>query len=153
MEGRLISNHPVHIFDENGNISPSAFIPFCEFGEDRSNLGKKHENFNVPVCNAFTPKIVTDQLCYEIDLQSYRSNENSDLKKQLNSGLVLVLDYNLDRVKYKDISTNNAVQVSQETSFASSLFEYQNPQDVLVIIDSIGKKEALEKCFFTTSIT
>ena len=148
MEGRLISNHPVHIFDENGNISPSAFIPFCEFGEDRSNLGKKHENFNVPVCNAFIPKMEI-----EIDLQSYRSNENSDLKKQLNSGLVLVLDYNLDRVKYKDISNNNVVPVSQETSFASSLFEYQNPQDVLVIIDSIGKKEALEKCFFTTSIT
>ena len=138
VDGRLISNHPAHIFDANGNISPSAFIPFCEFGEERSNLGKAHDNFSVPVCNSFTQKIFTDQLCYEIDLQSYRSTENFELKKQLNSGLVLVLDYNMDRVKYKDIS-NNVEPISNSTSFASTLFEYQNPQDVMVVIDGIGK--------------
>ena len=138
--GRLISNHPVHIFDANGNISPSAFIPFCEFGEDRSKLGRTHDNFSVPVCNAFTPKIVTDQLCYEIDLQSYRSSVNSYLRKQLNSGLILVLDYNVDRVKYKDVSNNmeDNDTIANVTSFASTLFDYQNPKDVLVIIDGIG---------------
>ena len=140
LNGRLISNHPVHIFDANGNISPSAFIPFCEFGEDRSKLGMKHDNFSVQVCNAFTPKIVTDQLCYEIDLQSYRSSDNYHLKKQLNAGLILVLDYNMDRVKYKDISNKieDIEPTSIGTSFASTLFEYQNPKDVLVIIDGIG---------------
>ena len=138
VDGRLISNHPAHIFDANGNISPSAFIPFCEFGEERSNLGKAHDNFSVPVCNSFTQKIFTDQLCYEIDLQSYRSTETFELKKQLNSGLILVLDYNMDRVKYKDIS-NNVEPISNSTSFASTLFEYQNPQDVMVVIDGIGK--------------
>ena len=138
VDGRLISNHPAHIFDANGNISPSAFIPFCEFGEERSNLGKTHDNFSVPVCNSFTQKIFTDQLCYEIDLQSYRSTETFELKKQLNSGLILVLDYNMDRVKYKDIS-NNVEPISNSTSFASTLFEYQNPQDVMVVIDGIGK--------------
>ena len=144
--GRLISNHPVHIFDVNGNISPSAFIPFCEFGEDRSKLGKTHDNFSVPLCNAFTPKIVTEQLCYEIDLQSYRSSVISDLKKQLNAGLILVLDYNMDRVKYKDVSKNmeDIEHISNVTSFASTLFDYQNPEDVLVIIDGIGRDNLIE---------
>ena len=145
LKGRLISNHPVHIFDANGNTSPSAFIPFCEFGEDRSKLGRTHDNFSVPVCNAFTPKIVTDQLCYEIDLQSYRSSVNSYLRKQLNSGLILVLDYNVDRVKYKDVSNSreNTEPIANVTSFASTLFDYQNPKDVLVIIDGIGNQRII----------
>merc|ERR1712073_18241 len=33
-----ITNHPVHIFDEKGNLSPSAFIPFCQFGRNISTL-------------------------------------------------------------------------------------------------------------------
>ena len=143
--GRLISNHPVHIFDANGNISPSAFIPFCEFGENRSKLGRKHDNFSVPVCNAFTPKLVTDQLCYEIDLQSYRSSLTSSLRKQLNFGLILVLDYNVDRVKYKDVfnSMEDIDTIANVTSFASTLFDYQNPKDVLVIIDGIGNQRII----------
>ena len=139
-------------FDENGNISPSAFIPFCEFGEDRSKLGKTHDNFSVPLCNAFTPKIVTDQLCYEIDLQSYRSSVTSDLRKQLNSGLILVLDYNMDRVKYKDVSNNEEPSSNGTTSFASTLFDYQNPEEVLVIIDGLGRDNLIEYCIHTKGL-
>ena len=29
-----VSNHPVHMKDRNGSLSPSAFIPFCSFGGD-----------------------------------------------------------------------------------------------------------------------
>ena len=33
------NNHPVHIIDMEGNLSPSAFIPFCEFGGNMSIMG------------------------------------------------------------------------------------------------------------------
>ena len=34
-----ISNHPVHIQEENGKFSPSAFIPICEFGGNMTMMG------------------------------------------------------------------------------------------------------------------
>ena len=43
-----LSNHPVHILDkQSGNISPSAFIPFCEFGENMSSVGTQIKEFNL----------------------------------------------------------------------------------------------------------
>ena len=50
------ANHPVHIMDTTGNISPSAFIPFCAWAGDMEALGTRVPNFSVPVCNAFRPR-------------------------------------------------------------------------------------------------
>ena len=63
------SNHPVHILDRQGNISPSSFIPFCSFGNDMKSMGREMKGFDVPVCDSFEAKIRNDQLCYEVDLQ------------------------------------------------------------------------------------
>ena len=52
---KKVSNHPVHILNSNGNFSPSAFIPFCSFGEDI--LGVKVKEFDIPVCSIFKPKL------------------------------------------------------------------------------------------------
>ena len=142
IKGRLISNHPVHILDAEGHLSPSSLIPFCEFGENKSIMAMDIEKFNVPVCTGFSPKMIADQMCYEIDLQIFKSKKILELRRQLNTGLILVLDYNQDRVNYKDIS-NPAEQGSNDTTFASTLFEYQNPQDVLILIDGIGKEKTL----------
>ena len=56
------TNHPVHIFDEKGNPSPSAFIPFCQFGRNISTLGSESDLFSIPVCNGFKAKLFYDQL-------------------------------------------------------------------------------------------
>ena len=45
--------------------------------------------------HSFEAKIRNDQLCYEVDLQKYK--DQNKIKEQLKSGLVLVLDYNLER--------------------------------------------------------
>ena len=66
-----ITNHPVHIVTEEGTVSPSAFIPFCELAGDMSVVGTKLDKFDVPVCNSFKAKILNDQLCYEIDVNEY----------------------------------------------------------------------------------
>ena len=44
----VLSNHPVHILDEEGTFSPSAFIPFCHFGNQK-NLGIALKQFDQPV--------------------------------------------------------------------------------------------------------
>ena len=57
----------MHIQNEDGSTSPTALIPFCQFGGDMSIMGVKMEEVDVPVCNSFRPKIVLDQLCYTVD--------------------------------------------------------------------------------------
>ena len=90
-----VINHPVHIIDDKGALSPSSFIPFCSFGEDMEILGTRIEDFDIPICNSFQAKIKYDQLCYELDLQKLKNN--TDIEDKLKSGLFLVLDYNEDR--------------------------------------------------------
>ena len=55
-------------------------------------LGRKVEGFQVPVCSAFTGKIVNNQLCYEVDLNRFR--DQVDWEEALQSGLSLVIDTN-----------------------------------------------------------
>ena len=90
-----VGNHPVHILNDEGEFSPTSFIPFCSFGEDF--MGTKVDEFDLPVCNIFKPKLQHDQLCYETDLQDLRNNDSNILEKQLEMGLTLVLDYNEER--------------------------------------------------------
>ena len=129
----------MHIIDEVGNRSPSAFIPFCSFGEDMTLMGTETDGFNIPVCNSFKAKINGDQLCYEIDLQKYKNKTN--IEDQLKSGLVLILDYNEDRQwimkrqvmknvgKKKIFSSNkeNSVQIYLDT-----ISTHQNSQILLL---------------------
>ena len=61
------TNHPVHIQDQDGKLSPTALVPFCEFGGNMSVMGIKIDQIDVPVCASFRPKIIMDQLCYTVD--------------------------------------------------------------------------------------
>ena len=88
-----IINHPVHIIDEDDELSPTALIPFCEFAGNMSVMGVKIDQFEVPVCNSFRPKIIRDQLCYTVDPNEYK--HKIDLKGELS--LSLFIHYNEDR--------------------------------------------------------
>ena len=104
---RTMNNHPVHILNNEGGFSPSSFIPFCSFGEDF--LGSKVDQFGIPVCNIFKPKVHHNQLCYETDLHDLKSSEDQILEEQLALGLTLVLDYNEDRqINYNNVTFKDA---------------------------------------------
>ena len=90
-----VTNHPVHIQIINETFTPTAFIPFCAFGEDMKAMGKEIDGFDDPVCNSFKAKIRNDQLCFEVDLEEFKDKNN--INEQLKSGLVLILDYNEER--------------------------------------------------------
>ena len=111
---KVVNNHPVHIFDKNGFLSPTAFIPFCSFGGDMKSMGKRSELYDVPVCNSFKSKIRNNQLCYEIDLEDYKDPNN--IEKQLKEGLVLVVDYNEERQMAKLIENQNDESMGYLTS-------------------------------------
>ena len=114
MKLQKMTNHPIHIQEKDGQISPTALIPFCEFGGNMSVMGIKIDHFDVPVCNSFRPKIMMDQLCYTVDPNEYK--HKIDLNGELS--LSLFIHYNEDR-QMEDINSN---------------------EKHTVIVDTIGKK-------------
>ena len=75
-----ITNHPVHIFDRvTEQLSPSSFIPLCDFGGDSHIMGVRIKQFNDPVCDSFRTKILNDQRCYEVDLNKFQESFSSTL--------------------------------------------------------------------------
>ena len=101
--------HPVHIIDKNGQQTPSALIPFCEFGGNMSKVGEKIDQFDVPVCNSFQDKILNDQLCYEVDLNRFTNKVNWEDETKL--GFNFIMDYNEDRqIKMDEEVTKGSLQ-------------------------------------------
>ena len=101
-------------------------------------MGKEIKGFHDPVCDSFETKIRNDQLCYEVDLEKYKDKKK--IKEQLKSGLVLFLDYNLER--QSDFYDPN--NVNKRT--------FENENDLQIYLDTISKstkynfmKEALKK--------
>ena len=117
------NNHPVHIINNEGELSTSSFIPFCSFGDEF--IGAKINGFDLPVCNNFKARNVHDQICYETDLQELKSNDSQRLGKQLEKGLLLVLDYNEERQMFNFISKIQSIEMREymgdEDSFAIHL--------------------------------
>ena len=91
-------SHPPHILNEDGNKALSSFIPFCSFGNDMKAMGTQVKGFDIPVCNCFKPKVIHDQLCYEVDLKKYEKKENRE--NELGYGLILLLDLNEERQSF-----------------------------------------------------
>ena len=120
-----VSNHPVHILNEKGNFSPSSFIPFCYFGD--TFIGVSIQEFEIPVCNIFRPRIYLDQLCYETNLQELKDSQK--IGKQLEKGLTLILDYNEERQNY-NIMEQNESQTMKEL--------YPDNDDVSIYLDTIS---------------
>ena len=112
------SNHPVHILDDEGELSPSAFIPFCKFGNQ--NLGIYLKQFDQPICNIFQKKIIKDQLCYEANLNV--SWDMHGFSEENNIGLSFMVDTNKDRQLSfdKDISKSN----DEEITFGTNVFHF-----------------------------
>ena len=106
----VYSNHPVHILDDKGELSPSAFIPFCKFGNQY--LGTFLKHLDQPVCNIFQKKIIKDQLCYEANL-NFSLNKNG-FSEENNIGLSFMVDTNKDRqISFdKDLSKFNDEEIT-----------------------------------------
>ena len=110
-----VTNHPVHIIGQEKELNyPTALIPFCEFSGNMSVMGVQIDQFDVPFCNSFRPRIIRDQLCYTVDPNEYKYK--IDLKGELS--LELFIHYNEDR----------QIEGTDST------------EEHTVIVDTIGKK-------------
>ena len=132
-------------------MSPSAFIPFCEFGGNMLSMGVKIEQFNVPVCNSFHSRIFNGQLCYKADLSRFSRKYDSDMESILDMGLAFLLDYNEDRKVAFEAPVSlllNSVQrtlVNLVLSDVGLLFRRQNldfrrDKHATIYLNTIGRK-------------
>ena len=130
---QTVSNHPVHMYNEDGKLSPSAFIPFCAFGINMSAIGVKMEDFELPICNSFRPSVRSDQLCYEIDLEKYKSKIN--VERDLKSGLALFLDYNEDR----EVVIDRNFDALQQEEFVGNVDGSKDDNEASIYLNTIGE--------------
>ena len=136
-----VSNHPVHIVDGNGKLSPSSFIPFCLFGGDKNLVGLKDIQFSnvTTICKSFQGKILNDQLCYEMELDNYYNRRNID--RQLKSGFVFFMDYNEDRqINFEDESPK-----TEDGSYISRIVDTNDNQHAFIYLDTLGRFLHLRK--------
>ena len=97
-----------------------------------SAMGVKIEQFDHPVCNSFQAKILNDQLCYEVDLNSYSDKNN--IAQELGLGLNFFMDYNEDRkVNFYQNIENERIGLS------SSMVHAQPHKHASIYLDTIGK--------------
>ena len=90
-------------------------------------MGTNYSKFKIPVCNSFKATIKDEQICYEIDLEEYKSER--DLVKQLQEGLVLYLDYNEDK------------QLTVEKYNGKSALVYLNTISMMIIPHTLDVKK------------
>ena len=133
-----VSNHPVHILNDERKFSPSSFIPFCSFGKEF--IGAKINEYDIPVCNIFKPKNYLDQLCYETNLDDLKNSQK--IEKQLEMGLTLVLDYNEERQMYN-------LKEKNESQAINTL--YPDNDDVSIYLDTISLRN-FEKVLLLTFV-
>ena len=127
-----VSNHPVHILNSKGDFSPSAFIPFCIFGNNMFSLGQKIDAFEIPVCNIFLAKNWNDQVCYEMDLNHFK--DENDIKYQLKNGITLILDFNEERHFEKD-------PIQEETEIKVQNYFYEDEDNSFQVhLNSISRQ-------------
>ena len=116
-------------------MSPSALIPFCDFGGNMSAVGVRINQFNIPVCNSFQDRILNDQLCYEVDLNRF-SNKNN-IKNELKLGFNFILDYNEDRQVTFNKQSND--KMDRDTSMAVKVVKSDDNQYASIYLNTVGK--------------
>ena len=104
-------------------------------------LGAKIYQFEVPVCRGFKSTILNDQLCYEVDLNSFSNKSN--IQKELKLGFNFLMDYNEDRQVLFDKSTSK-----KKLWLARSVVESDESQEAFVYLDTIGKRSDLNTAIF-----
>ena len=55
-------------------------------------MGKKIDQFELPVCNKFKRMIANGQLCYTLDVNEFM--DQIEIEKAMKTGLIFVMDYN-----------------------------------------------------------
>ena len=128
-------NQPVHILDDNLNLSPSAFIPFCSFDGNSDLLGRDYGNFSLPVCSSFKKRLLEGQLCYQIDVNRVINDKSvAGLQK---GGLTLLVDVNAEKDLFSVLNTTPEDEIFSD--FIEEIYEAEEFEKIMIHIETISK--------------
>ena len=96
-------------------------------------MGIKIEQFDNPVCNCFRARVLNDQLCYEVDLEDFKSS--SQLHRQLKLGLVFFMDYNED----KQLIFENSSRPENILSRGQAIDGSNEEENAFIYLNTIGE--------------
>ena len=97
-------------------------------------MGKKIDQFDVPVCNVFQAIILNDQLCYEVDLS--RFSDKANIEKELQSGFAFMMDYNEDR----QVALDQEDKEPNESSLVSNVVWSDDKKHAHIYLDTLGNR-------------
>ena len=103
-----------------------------------SAMGVKIDQFNHPVCNSFQAKIMNDQLCYEVDINTFSDEDSID--NQLKLGFHFLMDYNEDRQVTSDQNITET-----KVGLAKSVSSSDQNQHAFVYLNTNGKFLNIQK--------
>ena len=124
----------MHLLDDNENLSPSAFIPFCSFQGSPDLLSRDFDNLSLPVCSSFKKKLLDGQLCYQIDVNTL-INETSATGLQ-KGGLALLVD---DNAEYDLTTFGRTPEEDVFDDFTEEFFETEESEKIMIHIETISK--------------
>ena len=100
-----------------------------------SAMGQNIEQFDIPVCNSFKAKILNDQLCYEVDLDSFKNFEN--VENQIKLGFGFIMDYNEDRQTIFSQEKRQSI-LYKEGLLVSGMLETDDNLHAVINLNTIG---------------
>ena len=83
-------------------------------------MGRTIDNFNIPVCDKFRPIFLDGQLCYKVDVNELMNKV--DKKKIASHGILLLLDYNLDRMIKAEGDNDSVFDENGENSKEAKIY-------------------------------
>ena len=101
-------------------------------------FGKTMEDFQVPVCSLFTEKIVSGQVCYEADINQFKTNELVDWATSLKRGLSFIVDTNEEYQMKTIIKQTQPVIDDKQRSF-NAYKDFEDSRSFLILLKTISR--------------
>ena len=107
-------------------------IPFCSFGDDADRVGKRLNNFRVPVCNLFREKIVSGQVCYEANINQFKHRVN--WVEVLTKGFGFLVDTNDEYDVKKSSRKSPDQETMKKTKKIFDIYKQSQTEDTFRIL-------------------
>ena len=97
-------------------------------------MGVKIDQFELPVCNKFKPRVLKGQLCFQVDVNEFQ--DQIDMEKGMKKGLIIVMDYNFERVSTE---SGKAVDMALTYDLQNLQEMMDKSQDAMIYIETLGR--------------
>ena len=101
-------------------------------------MGVKIDQFELPVCNKFKQKIVRGRRCFQVDVNEFK--DQVDDEKVVENGLMLVLDYNEDKMMRDNV---HEVGTSLSNDLSELHRKHDDEHEAMIYIETLGRVVAL----------